>query len=92
MLGTENPSHQMAKYVDSKLLGEHVRNMGCEFITGRAELAPQVVQEVGVEIESEDVADFVDDTLRGLITTSMCEQSTSRRKAQCNGIRSLSWF
>ena len=42
--GTENLSDPMTKHVDSKLLGEHVQSMRCEFIAGRAELAPQVVQ------------------------------------------------
>ena len=46
VLGTENPSDLMTKHVDAKLLGEHVRSMGCEFEDGRAELAPQVVKNV----------------------------------------------
>ena len=53
VLGTEKSSDLMTKYVDSKLLGEHVRCMGCEFAAGRAKLAPQIVQEV------EDVVGFV---------------------------------
>ena len=44
VLGTENPSDLMTKHVDSKLLGEHVRSMGCEFVDSRAELAPQIVR------------------------------------------------
>ena len=52
--------------------------MGCEFVTGRAELAPQVVQEVGNKIESEDVIEYVEDALSGLMTTSMIEQSATR--------------
>ena len=46
MLGTENPSDLMTKHVDAKLLGDHARRMGCECVAGRAELAPQIVQEV----------------------------------------------
>ena len=57
--GTENPSDLMTKHVDSKLLGEHVQSMGCEFIAGRAELAPQVVQEIGDEVEVSDVVDYI---------------------------------
>ena len=30
VLGTENPSDLMTKHVDSKLLGDHVRCMGCD--------------------------------------------------------------
>ena len=41
VLGTENPSDLMTKHVDRKLLGEHVRSMGCEFAAGRAELGPR---------------------------------------------------
>ena len=72
VLGTESPSDLMAKHVDSKLLGEHVRSMGCEFVAGRAELAPQIVQEV------EDVVDFVDNPLSGLMT-AVSEQSTTHK-------------
>ena len=61
VLGTENPSDLMTKHVDSKLPGEHVHSMGCDFVRGRAELAPQVVQEIGDEIESEDTIDYVED-------------------------------
>ena len=58
VLGTENPSDRMTKHVDAKLLGDHVRSMGCEFMDGRAELAPQVVQNV------EDFSDnHVDDAI-----------------------------
>ena len=63
----------MTKHVDSKLLCEHVRCMGCEFAAGRAELAPQIVQEV------EDVVDFVEDghgeSSGGLMTAPVNEQS-----------------
>jgi hypothetical protein len=68
VLGTENPSDLMTKHVDSKLLGEHVRCMGCEFVGGRAELAPQVIQ------CAEDVIDLVEDMSSGLMTTSTNEQ------------------
>ena len=51
----------MTRHVDSKLLGEHVRSMGCEFMAGRAVLAPQIVQEV------EDVVDIIDDSPSGLM-------------------------
>ena len=64
----------MTKHVDSKLLGEHVQSMGCEFIAGRAELAPQVVQEIGDEVEVSDVVDYIEDALGGLMTTSVSEQ------------------
>ena len=53
----------------SKLLGEHVRSMGGECVAGRAELAPQIVQEV------EDVVDFVDDSPSRPMTASVSEQS-----------------
>ena len=79
VLVTENPSDLMTEHVDSKLLGEHVRDMGCEFLTGWAELTPQVVKAFGVEIESEDDVNYVDDTLSGLMTTSMGEQSTTQK-------------
>ena len=36
VLGTENPSDLMTKHVDAKLLAEHCRCMGCEFVAGRA--------------------------------------------------------
>ena len=62
VLGTENPSDLMTKHVNSKLLGEHVRSMGCEFVDGGAELAPQIVQEI------EDVVNLVDDLSSGLMT------------------------
>ena len=78
VLGVENRSDLMTKHVDGKLLGEHVGNMGCEFTAGRAELAPQVVQAVGTQIEGEDDVDYVADALSGLMTTSMGEQSTTR--------------
>ena len=67
----------MTKHVDSKLLGEHVRNMGCEFTAGRAELAPQVVQEIGDQVEGEDVANCIGDALGGITTTPMEQQSTA---------------
>ena len=50
----------MTKHVDSKLLGDHVRCMGCEFVSGRAELAPQVVQEI------DDAVDYIEDVPTGL--------------------------
>ena len=52
--------------------------MGCDFGTSRAELAPQVVQEVGDKIKIEDVIDYVEDALSGLMATSMIEQSATR--------------
>ena len=51
VLGTENPSDLMTKHVDFKLVGEHVCSMVDEFATGRAELAPQVVQEIDDVVE-----------------------------------------
>ena len=71
VLGTENPSDFMTKHVDSKLLGEHVRCMGCEFEPGRAELAPQVVQEIDEAVE------FVDDVPSGLMTASASRESAT---------------
>ena len=53
-LGTENPSDLMTKHVDAKTLDSHVKVMGCTVMSGRAELAPQVVQVV------EDEAGAVD--------------------------------
>ena len=63
VLHTENPTDLMINHVDSKLVGEHVRGMGCEFVPGRAEPAPQIVQEVedGVDHANEDVVNFVVD-------------------------------
>ena len=83
VLGTENPSDLMTKHVDGKLLGEHIRNMGCDFVAGRAELAPQVVQAVGDELREEDSADCVEDTLIGLMTNSVGEQSTTQGENHC---------
>ena len=71
VLGTENPSDLMTKHVDAKLLAEHCRCMGCEFVAGRAELAPQVVQEI------EDLVDFVEDVPNGLMTVSESQKSTT---------------
>jgi hypothetical protein len=84
VLGTENPSDLMTKHVDSKLLGEHVRSMGCEFAAGRAELAPQVVQEIEDRVEEEDVANYIEDALGGLMTTPM-EQQSAIPEIHCAG-------
>ena len=73
----------MTKHADGKLRGEHIRNMGCVFVAGRAELAPQVVQAVGHEFRDEDSADCVEDTLIGLMTNSMGEQSTTQGENHC---------
>ena len=66
----------MTKHVDAKLLGEHVRCTGCEFAAGRAELAPQIVQEV------QDVVDSVEDEHGelpgGLMTAPLNEQSATQ--------------
>lgn len=67
----------MTKHVDSKLLGEHVQSMGCDFVSGRAELAPQVVQGVGDDTEVEDVVDHIEDELSGLMTTSTMKESAT---------------
>jgi hypothetical protein len=72
--GTENPSDLMTKHVDGKLLGEHMQNMGCRFIGGRAELAPQVVQGIGDEVEASDVVDYIEDALDGLMTMPVSEE------------------
>jgi hypothetical protein len=77
VLGTENPSDLMTKHVDSKLLREHIHGMGCEFVDGRAELAPQVVQAVGDSIETEDVVECIDDESCGLMTTPTTETSAT---------------
>ena len=58
----------MTKRVDSNLLGEHVRSMGCEFVEGRVELAPQIFQAI------EDVIGLVEDLSSELMTTSTTEQ------------------
>ena len=71
--GTESASDLMTKHVDAKLLGEHERSMGCELVADRAELAPQIVEEV------EDVVDFVDDSPSGLLTASVSEQSAAHK-------------
>ena len=73
VLGTENPSDLMTKHVDSKLLNQHVKCMGCEFLSGRAELAPQVVQEV------EDEVEYVEDVPSGLMTASEGPESTTSK-------------
>ena len=72
----ENPSDLMTKHVDSKLLGEHVRAMGCEFKDGRAELAPQVVQQL------EDSVGHVEGVPSGLMTTSV-SQWVATCKSHC---------
>ena len=61
----------MTKHVDSKLLAEHVRCMGCTFVAGRAELAPQVVQDI------DDVVEFVEDRPSGLMTASASRESAT---------------
>ena len=61
------PSYLMTNHVDAELLGERVRSMGCEVVAGRAELAPQIVQEV------EDIVAFVDDSPSRLTTASVSE-------------------
>ena len=71
VLGTENPSDLMTKHVDAKLLGDHIRCMGCEFVSGRAELAPQVVQEV------DDAVGYVEDIPSGLMTASESQGVTT---------------
>ena len=55
----------------SKWLGEHVRCMGCEFVAGRAELAPQVVQQI------DDAVDYVEDVPSGLMTVSASRASAT---------------
>ena len=73
----------MTKHVDSKLLGTHTQSMGCEFVSGRAELVPQVVQGVGDDTETEGVVECIDDELSGPMTTSTMERSaTSKTIAQ----------
>ena len=59
----------MTKHVDSKLLGQHVTCMGCQFIEGRAELAPQVVQEV------EDAVNDLEDLPSELMIASVSQGS-----------------
>ena len=69
VLGTENPSDLMTKHVDSKLLIQHVRCTGCEFVSGRAALAPQVAQEI------EDEVEYIEDLPSGLMTVSESQGS-----------------
>ena len=45
--------------------------MGCEFVTVRAELAPQVVQEI------DDVVGYVEDVPSGLMTASASRESAT---------------
>ena len=66
-LGYGKPFDLMTKHVDAKLLGEHVRVMGCEFKDGRAELAPQVVQQL------EESVGQVEDVPSGLMTASVSQ-------------------
>ena len=63
----------MTTHVDSKLLAEHDRCMGCKFVAGRAELAPQVVQDIG------DIVDFVEDVPGGLMSASASRESTTNK-------------
>ena len=70
VLGTENPSDLTTKHVGSKLLGQHVTCMGCQFVEGRAELAPQVVQEV------EDTVDYLEDQPSELMIASVSQAIT----------------
>ena len=72
VLGTENPSDLMTKHVDAKLLGEHVGCMGCEFVAGRAGLAPQVVQQF-----EDDAVGYVEDMSSGLMTASTGQESAT---------------
>ena len=65
----------MTKHVDPKQLVEHVRCMGCEFVDGRAELAPQVVHEI------DDIVDFVEDVPSGLMTALASRESTTDKTA-----------
>ena len=57
--------------------------MACEFVAGRAELAPQTVQAVTDEIDNDDgdvvgfVEDEVEESPSGLMTTSESEQSAT---------------
>ena len=71
VLGTQNPSDLMTKHVDSKLFNQHARCMGCDFMPGRAELAPQVVQEI------EDQVEYVEDNPCGLMTAPEGPESTT---------------
>jgi hypothetical protein len=71
VLGTEDPTDFITKHVDSKLLGDHVRCMGCEFVAGRAELAPQVVQEVV------DTVEYIEDVPSRLMTASASRESAT---------------
>ena len=72
VLGTEKLSDLRTKHVDAKLLGEHVRCMGFEFVVGRAEPAPQVVQDI-----DDDAVGYVDDVSSGLMTASTSQESAT---------------
>ena len=45
--------------------------MGCEFVAGRAELAPQVVQEI------DDTVEYIEDVPSGLMTASASRESAT---------------
>ena len=62
----------MTKHVDSKLLAEHVRCIGCEFAAGRADVVPQVFQDI------DDVVELVEDVPSGLMTASACQRTSIR--------------
>ena len=67
----------MTKHVDSRLLCEHVRCMGCEFAEGRAELAPQVVQCV------EDVINLVEEEESSGLMTTLTDEPLAAPENHC---------
>ena len=48
--GAENPADLMTKWVDAKLLDHHLTIMGLAATVGRHELAPQVAQNVAIDV------------------------------------------
>ena len=74
--GSDNPSDLMTKHVDFKVLEGHLQVLGLKSESGRAELAPQVVQEVHDEapppwqIAQVQVVQAVHDEAQGTATAA----------------------
>ena len=49
VLGTENPSDAMTKFLDGNILAKMLNLMNCHFIEGRPESAPQLAEDAAVE-------------------------------------------
>ena len=78
MLGTENSSDPITKHSDDELISEHVRSMGCEIVASRTEFKPEFIQDIRGGMDNGDVVDFARDSVSGLMTTSMHEQSATQ--------------